>query len=126
MKFEYERKTEYVEAYGNKYPMPTKTAVLVDEVNAIQERIKENKNENKSAADMAAALRDGIAVFIGENETERIFPKEKLNELDTDELTAFWWVLNEAANKATKDVIEKYSPNREIKKPPISMNTTKK
>ena len=122
MKFEYERKTEYVEAYGNKYPMPTKTAVLVDKVNAIQKRI----SEKKSAADMTAALRDGIAVFIGENETERIFPKEKLNELDTDELTAFWWVLNEAANKATKDVIEKYSPNREIKKPPISMNTAKK
>ena len=122
MKFDYERKTEYVEAYGNKYPMPTKTAVLVDEVNAIQKRI----SEKKSAADMTAALRDGIAVFIGEQETERIFPKEKLNELDTDELTAFWWVLNEAANKATKDIIEKYSPNREIKKPPISMNTTKK
>ncbi len=112
MKFEYERKNITLEAYGNSYPIPTKTALLVDGVNDITKRLGECKN----AVESVSALRDGITLFIGEDETEKLFPANNVNEIDTDEITAFWWALNNASNEATQEVIKRYSPNPIIRK----------
>ena len=109
MKFEYKRPEDIkVEAYGNVYEIPPKTAYIVDEVNKINQRISA---ENSSAADQILAVRDGIALFISEDEAERIFPRETLIACaNTDEMTAFWLCLNEISNKETEAVMAKYAP----------------
>lgn len=113
MVFEFKRKKVTVEAYGNSYEIPTKTVAFADELAAAQKRI----NEAKTTHEETVAVLDGIAkLFIGEVETNRIFPREKINEIDVDELAAFWLELKNASNVATQEVIKKYSPNTAIRK----------
>ncbi len=118
-KFDYVRKPAVMEAYGKKYPIPTKTAVLVDGVAEINRKLMECKN----TFEVVKVTKEGIGLFIGEAETNRIFSAPD-GELDTDELAAFWFALNAESNKATQEVIEKYNPKPvgEIRKPPISLN----
>ncbi len=111
MKFEYERKNVTAEAYGKIYPIPTKTAALVDGINDVTKRFE----KAKSALEIVNILREGIALFIGETEAEKLFPADNSANIDTDEMTAFWWFLNNASNEATKEIIERYSPNRNIR-----------
>lgn len=110
MKFEYKREEITVEAYGKVYPIPTKTIALVDGINEINKRLA----NCKTAAESMAVTIDGIAIFIGEDEANRIYPADKRNELDTDEISAFWFLLNRLSNKATEEVIAKYAPNPKI------------
>ena len=109
MKFEYKRPSDLMlEAYGKTYEIPTKTAYLIDEVNKIDDRIKA---EGSTVADQIKAVRDGIALFIGEEEAERIFPRETLlTAVNSDELTAFWFCLNEFSNRETEAVMKRYAP----------------
>jgi len=112
MKFEYERKNITLEAYGKEYPIPTKTAVLVDGINDVTKRLE----KCKSANEVVDVMRCGIALFIGNEEAEKLFPQDGYDSIDTDEMTAFWWALNNACNEATKEIIERYSPNPIIRK----------
>lgn len=112
MKFEYKREDCNVEAYGNVYPIPTKTAVLVDGVTEINKAI----GECKSTLEIIRTTKKGIAIFIGDAETERIFPAANENKIDTDELSAFWFALNNESNRATRAVIDAYAPERQIRK----------
>lgn len=109
MKFEYKRPDDLkLEAYGKTYEIPTKTAYLIDEVSKINDRIHA---EGSSSSDQIMAVRDGIALFIGEEEAERIFPRDTLlTSANTDEITAFWFCLNEFSNRETNAVIAKYAP----------------
>lgn len=118
-KFDYVRKPAVMEAYGKKYPIPTKTAVLVDGVAEINRKLMECKN----TFEVVRVTKEGIGLFIGEAETNRIFSAPD-GEIDTDELSAFWFALNAESNKATKEIIEKYNPKPagEIKKPPITVS----
>ncbi len=112
MKFEYERKNITLEAYGKSYPIPTKTAALVDGINDVTKRLEECKN----AHEVVDVMRSGIALFIGDEEAERLFPADNSANIDTDEMTAFWWALSSASNEATQEVIKRYSPNPIIRK----------
>lgn len=118
-KFDYKPANAVMEAYGKKYPIPTKTAVLVDGVADINKRLRECKN----TFEIVKVTKEGIALFIGEAETNRIFSAPD-GEIDTDELSAFWFALNAESNRATKEIIEKYNPRPvgEIRKPPVSLN----
>lgn len=118
-KFEYQPSNAFMEAYGKKYPIPTKTAALVDGVSAIQKKL----DNSKSALEAIRATKEGIALFIGEEETNRIFSAPD-SEIDGDELSAFWFALNAESNRATKEVIERYAPKSvgDIKKPPITVS----
>lgn len=109
MKFEYKRPDDLkLEAYGKTYEIPTKTAYLIDEVNKITARISA---EGSTASKQMLAVRDGIALFIGEEEAERIFPRDTLlTDANSDELTAFWFCLNECSNRETQAVMAKYAP----------------
>lgn len=111
MKFEYKRPDDLkLEAYGKTYEIPPKTAYLIDEVNKITERISA---AGSSASDQMMAVRDGIALFIGEEEAERIFPRDTLlTAANSDEMTAFWFCLNECSNRETEAVMAKYAPKR--------------
>ena len=115
-KFDYVRKPAVMEAYGKKYPIPTKTAVLVDGVAEINRKLMECKNTFEAVK----VTKEGIGLFIGDEETNRIFSAPD-GEIDTDELAAFWFALNTESNKATQEVIEKYNPKPagEIRKPPV-------
>lgn len=104
-KFDYVKNPTVIEAYGKQYPIPTKTAVLVDGVLEVQKKL----NSCKSTVEVVRETKKGIALFIGEEETNRIFSAPD-DQIDTDELSAFWFMLNEESNKATRAVIEKYSP----------------
>lgn len=104
-KFDYVKNPTVIEAYGKQYPIPTKTAVLVDGVLAVQKKL----GECKSTVEVVRETKKGIALFIGEEETNRIFSAPD-DQIDTDELSAFWLMLNEESNKATRAVVEKYSP----------------
>lgn len=108
MKFEYSRPKVTVEAYGETFEMPTKTIAVVDGVAKAQKEIAEAKD----TAEQVKAIKRGIAVFIGDEAVERLFPTENEGEIDTDEISAFWFCLNRESNRATQAVIEKYSPNR--------------
>ncbi len=112
MKFEYERKNITLEAYGKEYPIPTKTAVLVDGISDVTKRLEKCKN----ALEAVDVMRCGIALFIGDEEAEGLFPTENSADIDTDEMTAFWWALNSASNEATQEIIKRYSPNPIIRK----------
>jgi hypothetical protein len=106
MKFEYTRPEDTkLEAYGKVFDIPPKTAPLVDGVNSINKQIAEG-----NAAQQAAALREGIALFIGEEAAEEIFSKAKLDSINIDEMSALWFVLNDISNKETEAVIAKYAP----------------
>lgn len=115
-KFDYKPANAVMEAYGKKYPIPTKTAVLVDGVAEISKKLLECKN----TLEVVKVTKEGIALFIGKEETNRIFSAPD-GEIDTDELAAFWFALNTESNKATQEVIEKYNPKPagEIRKPPV-------
>lgn len=118
-KFDYKPANAVMEAYGKKYPIPTKTAVLVDGIAEINKKLLECKN----TFEVVRVTKEGIGLFIGEAETNRIFSAPD-GEIDTDELSAFWLALNAESNRATKEIIEKYSPRPvgEIKKPLITVN----
>ena len=106
MKFEYTRPEDTkLEAYGKVFDIPPKTAPLIDGVNRINKEITEG-----NAARQAAALRDGIELFIGCEAAEEIFPKANINSLNIDEMSAFWLVLNDMSNKETEAVIARYAP----------------
>lgn len=104
-KFDYIRTAPVIEAYGQKYPIPTKTAVLVDGVNEIQKKLASCKN----TVEVVQVTKQGLALFIGEDEVNRIFSAPD-DQIDTDELSALWFMFNEESNRATREVIAKYSP----------------
>lgn len=113
-KFDYIRTAPVIEAYGKKYPVPTKTAVLVDGVNDIQKKLAACKN----TVEVVQVTKQGLALFIGEDEVNRIFPAPD-NQIDTDELSALWLMFNEESNRATREVIAKYAPK------PVTTQITK-
>ncbi len=104
-KFDYIRTAPVIEAYGKKYPVPTKTAAIVDGVSEVKAKI----NACKNAVEVVQATKQGLALFIGDDEVNRIFP-EPNNEIDTDALSALWLMFNEESNNATQAVIAKYAP----------------
>lgn len=111
-KFTYEKKLHEIEAYGKTYEIPTKTVELIDKLNEINTKI----TTAKATLDVIKATKEGIAVFIGPDEADRIFPDERLTMVDTDELSALWLFLKAESNKATAELMQKYAPNPIIRK----------
>ena len=105
-KFIYDKKPRIVEAYGKTFEIPPKTADIIDRLNEASAAI----GAAKTSVDIVRATKKGVSVFIGEEETERIFPeKEEASGIDTDELSAFWLFLKNESQKATMDVIKRYT-----------------
>ncbi len=112
MVFDYKREVETVTAYGKEYPVSTMTISTYNKINEIVKRINDNLDDIK---ENTQAMLDGIAFFIGEDEAKRIFPS--IDDVNTDEVYAFWSTLKKACDDNTKAVIEKYRPNVTIRKP---------
>lgn len=94
-KFEYNSSPRIVEAYGRVYELPKKTVGFLDKILTVGREIVYCKNTSA----VIQKLKQGIAYFIGEDETERIFPAEKENTLDANELAQFWIFLNRELNQ---------------------------
>lgn len=112
MKFDYKREEINIEIEGIKYPIPTKTIKLLDDINVASKAITKAE-QNGDVKGIVTALKSGIAAFLSEDVADKLYPD--IEKVDTDEITALWWLLNKLSNEATNAVIEKYAPHPIIK-----------
>lgn len=110
--FRYVRTPRMLKAYDKEFAIPVRTVEFEERL----EQAGKALSECKTATETAQALREGISLFVGEEETERIFPKEKLMEIDVDELLGFWQALNYELKLAQEEQLAKYRPAPTIRR----------
>ena len=110
--FRYVRTPRTLKAYDKEFAIPVRTVEFEERL----EQAGKTLSECKTASETAQALREGVALFVGEEETERIFPKEKLMEIDVDELLGFWQALNFELKLAQEEQLSKYRPAPTIRR----------
>lgn len=104
--FKYERVSRVLKAYGTEFTIPVRTVEFEGKLEQANKAI----SATSTASDTITAIREGISLFIGDEETERIFPKGKLMETDVDEVLAFWQALNYELKLAQDELLAKYRP----------------
>ena len=112
--FTYCRTPRVLKAYGSEYTIPVRTVEFDEKLTQAAKTISETAT--MSTSETVSAIREGIALFIGAEETERIFPKEKLPELDVDEVLSFWQALNFEMKQAQDELLSKYRPAPSIRR----------
>lgn len=110
--FRYVRTPRTLKAYDKEFAIPVRTVEFEEKL----EQAGKTLSECRTASETAQALREGVALFVGEEETERIFPKEKLMEIDVDELLGFWQALNFELKLAQEEQLSKYRPAPTIRR----------
>lgn len=110
--FRYVRTPRMLKAYDKEFAIPIRTVEFEEKL----EQAGKTLSECRTASETAQALREGVALFVGEEETERIFPKEKLMEIDVDELLGFWQALNFELKLAQEEQLSKYRPAPTIRR----------
>lgn len=110
--FRYVRTPRILKAYDKEFPIPVRTVEFEEKL----EQAGKTLSECKTASETAQALREGISLFVGEEETERIFPRGKLMEIDVDELLGFWQALNFELKLAQEEQLSKYRPTPNIRR----------
>lgn len=110
--FRYVRTPRTLKAYDKEFAIPVRTVEFEERL----EQAGKALSECKTATETAQALREGISLFVGEEETERIFSKEKLMEIDVDELLGFWQALNYELKLAQEEQLAKYRPAPTIRR----------
>lgn len=110
--FRYVRTPRTLKAYDKEFAIPVRTVEFEEKL----EQAGKTLSECRTASETAQALREGVSLFIGEEETERIFPKEKLMEIDVDELLGFWQALNYELKLAQEEQLSKYRPASNIRR----------
>lgn len=110
--FRYVRTPRMLKAYDKEFAIPVRTVEFEEKL----EQAGKALSECRVASETAQALREGVALFVGEEETERIFPKEKLMEIDVDELLGFWQALNYELKLAQEEQLSKYRPASNIRR----------
>ena len=110
--FRYVRTPRTLKAYDKEFTIPVRTVEFEEKL----EQAGKALSECRAASETAQALREGVALFVGEEETERIFPKEKLMEIDVDELLGFWQALNFELKLAQEEQLSKYRPTPTIRR----------
>lgn len=110
--FRYVRTPRMLKAYDKEFAIPIRTVEFEEKL----EQAGKTLSECRTASETAQALREGVSLFIGEEETERIFPKEKLMEIDVDELLGFWQALNFELKLAQEEQLSKYRPASNIRR----------
>lgn len=104
--FKYERTPRVLKAYGTEFTIPVRTVEFEEKL----EQANKTISATSTASDTITAIREGISLFIGAEETERIFPKGKLMKTDVDEVLAFWQALNLELKLAQDELLAKYRP----------------
>lgn len=108
--FNYTRKPIEIEAYGKKYILPIKTTKFNKQLTDIVLSFKSATD----IVEIAEKLKNGITLFIGKDEADRIYPN--VEDVSFDEMLKFWNFLNTAINDKEQEIIKnEYSPTPEIK-----------
>lgn len=110
--FSYTRKSRALKAYGEEFVIPVKTVELGDKLDEIGAELA----EAKITSDVIHVTKKGIALFIGEEATEKLYPEEKFNELDVDEVIEFWSALNFELNRAQNERLARYAAAKAIRR----------
>ena len=108
--FSYAKKPRTLKAYDREYELPVKTIEFSDKLVAANEAIVKTSN----ARETVEKIKSGIALFIGEEEAERIFPDKNFDSIDIDEILGFWMALNFELGRSQNDLIARYSASRAI------------
>ena len=109
--YSYSRKYGTIKAYGQEYQLPVRTIEFSDKLTTANEAIAKALN----ARDTVEKIKNGIGLFIGETEAERIFPAEKLGEVDIDEISGFWVALNFELGRSQNELIARYAVSKAIR-----------
>lgn len=110
--FRYVRTPRTLKAYDKEFAIPVRTVEFEEKL----EQAGKTLSECRTASETAQALREGVSLFIGEEETERIFPKAELMSIDVDELLGFWQALNFELKLAQEEQLSKYRPTPTIRR----------
>lgn len=110
--FSYTRKSRTLKAYGEEFVIPVKTVEFGDKLDEIGAELA----EAKITSDVIHVTKKGIALFIGEEATEKLYPEEKFNELDVDEVIEFWSALNFELNRAQNERLARYAAAKAIRR----------
>lgn len=110
--FSYTRQSRTLKAYGEEFSIPVKTVELGDKLDEIGAELA----EAKITSDVIHVTKKGIALFIGEEATEKLYPEEKFNELDVDEVIEFWSALNFELNRAQNERLARYAAAKAIRR----------
>lgn len=103
--FSFTRRAAKLKAYGEEFELPAKTVEFSDKLDAVRAEML----TTPKTSDTVRSLKKGIALFIGEEKAEKLFPDDKLNELDPDEILGFWSALNYELNRHQREIVNKYS-----------------
>ena len=110
--FTYCRTPRVLKAYDREFIIPVRTVEFDEKLTQAAKTI----SETATTSETVSAIREGISLFIGADEVERIFPKEKLMETDVDEILSFWQALNYELREAQNELLAKYRPAPSIRK----------
>ena len=110
--FTYSRTPRVLKAYGSEYTIPVRTVEFDEKLTQAAKTI----SETATTSETVSAIREGISLFIGAEETERIFPKDKLMEIDVDEILSFWQALNYEMKQAQDELLSKYRPSAAVRR----------
>lgn len=110
--FSYTRQPRTLKAYGEEFEIPVKTVELGDKLDAIGAELADAKN----TSEVVTVTIKGIALFIGKEAAEKIFPAEKFKELDVDEVIEFWSALNFELNRAQNERLARYAAAKAIRR----------
>lgn len=108
--FSFKRTPAVITAFGERMTLPVRNAELLDRLITADMRI----TAARSAAEKAGALRQAIAVFIGDDLTEKHFPAADVKTLDMDLLQAFYSFCAEAVRKKSEELIAAKYSNEDI------------
>lgn len=109
--FTYTRQPRKLKAYGEEFEIPAKTVEFGDKLDEIKAAI----GRTTKTSDTVKVMREGIALFIGEEKAEERFPEAKLDEIDVDEILGFWTALNFELNRTQNELLARYSAAKAIR-----------
>lgn len=103
--FSFSRRAAKLKAYGEEFELPAKTVEFADKLDAVRAEML----TTLKTSDTVRSLKKGIGLFIGGEKAEKLFPGDKISELDPDEILGFWSALNYELNRHQREIVAKYS-----------------
>ncbi len=114
--FTYARTNTKVKLYDKEYELPVRTSAFCDRQDVIDRELADTSNI-KVTADLVNILRRGVALFIGADEAERLYPTEGQEEnIDIDEIMSCYNFLKHESLNNLKEHNEKYAPRSIIRR----------
>lgn len=114
--FTYTRENTKVKLYDKEYELPVRTSAFCDRQDAVDRELADT-SAIKTSVNVVETLRRGIALFIGDDEAERLFPTEGQNEnIDIDEIMSCYNFLKHESLNNLKEHNARYAPKANIRR----------